>query len=235
MHESLLKLTILVIEDEAPVRKFLRATLETQDYRVVEAICAEDGLRQATLGHPDLIILDLVLPDMDGLQVTRRLREWTATPIIVVSACGKELDKVAALDAGADDYLTKPFGVGELFARIRVALRRVARTKQGTGEPDFDVGRLHVDLSTRQVSVAGELVHLTPNEFRLLATLVKNAGKVLTHHQLLREVWGPQFSDSTHYLRVYMNQLRQKLEEDPTQPAYLLTEPGVGYRLASEE
>jgi two-component system KDP operon response regulator KdpE len=224
--------TILIIEDEPPLQKFLRVTLESQNYRVIAAIKAEDGLRQAAVGQPDMIILDLGLPDLDGVEVTRRLREWTLIPIVVVSARGKEQDKVVALDAGADDYLTKPFGVAELLARVRVALRRAAANHE-TGEPLFQHDDLRVDLARREVTIGGQAVHLTPNEFRLLATLVKNAGKVLTHRQLLHEVWGPDAGDETHYVRVYMNQLRQKLESDAARPRYLLTETGVGYRLAS--
>ena len=226
--------TILVIEDEPPLQKFLRVTLESQNYNVIEATRGEEGLRHAAVGQPDLVILDLGLPDIDGLEVTRRLREWATFPIIVVSARGKELDKVAALDAGADDYLTKPFGVGELLARVRVAMRHAASTKQPGGDPVFEMGDLKVDLARREVHTAGKLVHLTPNEFRLLAVLVKNAGMVMTHRQLLREVWGPGSGEETHYVRVYMNQLRQKLEADPARPKYLLTETGVGYRLAAE-
>lgn len=226
--------TILVIEDEPPLQKFLRVTLEAQNYHVILATRGEEGLRHAATSMPDMIILDLGLPDLDGLEVAKRLREWSAIPILIVSARGKEQDKVAALDAGADDYLTKPFGVGELLARVRVAFRHLAAAKQDTGEPTFNVGGLHVDLARREVSVDGRAVHLTPNEFRLLAVLVKNAGKVLTHRQLLKEVWGSGSGDQTHYLRVYMNQLREKLESDPARPRYLLTETGVGYRLRDE-
>ena len=227
--------TILVIEDEPPVKKFLRVTLESQNYALIEASRGEEGMRHAAVSQPDLIILDLGLPDMDGLEVTRRLREWTAIPIIVVSARGKEQDKVAALDAGADDYLTKPFGVGELLARLRVALRHRATVNQDTGDPIFQTGGLKIDLARREVTVDGALVHLTPNEFKLLTVLAKNSGRVLTHRQLLREVWGPGSGEETHYLRVYMNQLRQKLERDPTRPRYLVTEAGVGYRLSDAE
>ena len=221
--------TILVIEDEPPLQKFLRVTLESQDYAVAAAASGEEGLRRAAVAQPDLIILDLGLPDVDGVEVTRRLREWSRVPVIVVSARGKEQDKVLALDAGADDYLTKPFGVGELLARVRVALRRTAGNAE-TGELVYEVGHLRVDLSRREVSAAGKPVHLTRNEFRLLSVLVKSAGRVLTHRQLLREVWGPGAAEETHYLRVYMNQLRQKLEADPARPQYLRTETGVGYR-----
>ena len=228
-----LKPTILVIEDEPPLRRFLRVTLESQNYKVIEATRGEEGLRHASVGQPELVILDLGLPDIDGIEVTRRLRAWTSTPIIVISARGKEQDKVGALDAGADDYLTKPFGVGELLARLRVALRHLAAADQDSGNPVFQVGDLKVDLARREVSVAGAAVRLTPNEFRLMAVLVKNAGRVLVHSQLLREVWGPGSADDTHYLRVYMNQLRQKIEPNPSRPKYLITEPGVGYRLTS--
>jgi len=226
---------VLVIEDERPLQKFLRVTLESQNYAVVEAARGEEGLRHAAMSRPDLVILDLGLPDIDGLEVTRRLREWSAVPIIVVSARGKEQDKVVALDAGADDYLTKPFGAGELLARVRVALRHAASANPATGTPVFAVGELQVDLLRRQVLARGEEVHLTPNEFKLLAALVKHAGMVVTHQQLLKEVWGLGSTEQSHYVRVYMNQLRQKLESDPARPAYLLTEPGVGYRLRVDD
>jgi two-component system KDP operon response regulator KdpE len=223
-----------VIEDEAPLQKFLGVTLGTQNYRVIEATTGEQGLRHAAMDRPDLVILDLGLPDVDGVQVARRLREWSAVPIIVVSARGKEQDKVVALDAGADDYLTKPFGVAELLARVRVALRRVDAANPQTGEPVFAVGELRVDLARREVCVAGKPIHLTPNEFKLLSVLIKHAGRVLTHRMLLNEVWGPGSGSEPHYLRVYMNQLRQKLEHDAARPKYLLTEPGVGYRLLGD-
>jgi two-component system KDP operon response regulator KdpE len=226
--------TILVIEDEPPIRKFLRVTLSSQGYQVVEAETGKLAIIHATSRHPDLIVLDLGLPDMDGVDLTRQLREWSKVPIIVVSARGKEQDKISALDAGADDYLTKPFGVGELLARVRVALRHASQSKVDDGEPTFQVGELVVDLLHRQVTLAGEEVHLTPNEYRLLAVLVKHAGMVMTHQQLLGEVWGPGSSQEHHYVRVYMNQLRQKLEADPSRPKYLLTETGVGYRLTTE-
>jgi two-component system KDP operon response regulator KdpE len=229
-----LKPTILVIEDEPSLQKFLRVTLESQNYSVIEATRGEEGLRHASVAQPDLIILDLGLPDVDGIEVTRRLRSWSAIPIIIVSARGKEQDKVAALDAGADDYLTKPFGVGELLARLRVTMRHLSAAKPDTGNSVFEVGDLRVDLGRREISVGGETVRLTRNEFRLLGVLVKNPGRVMTHRQLLREVWGPGSVEENHYLRVYMNQLRQKLEADPARPKYLLTEPGVGYRLVSE-
>lgn len=229
-----LRPTILIIEDEPALQRFLRVTLEAQNFKVIVAPAGEQGLRHVSTAGPDLIILDLGLPDMDGVEVTRKLREWSAIPIIVVSARGKEQDKVVALDAGADDYLTKPFGVSELLARVRVVLRHLATANKDTGEPVFESGGLRVDLGRREVSVDQKPVHLTPNEFKLLSVLVKNAGRVLTHKQLLRDVWGPGSAEENHYLRVYMNQLRQKLEADAAQPKYLLTEPGVGYRLASE-
>ncbi len=224
---------VLLIEDEPQMRRFLRAALGTQDYELVEAPTAREGLAQAASRVPDLILLDLGLPDGDGLEVTRQLREWSRAPIIVISARGQERDKVAALDAGADDYLTKPFGVEELLARMRVALRHAARGAEDEG-PVYEGGALRVDLARRQVFRAGEEVHLTPNEYKLLATLVRHAGKVLTHRHLLKEVWGLNAINQTHYLRVYVTQLRHKLEADPTQPRLLLTEPGVGYRLRAE-
>jgi two-component system KDP operon response regulator KdpE len=225
---------VLVIEDEAQIRKFLRASLTAHGYRLDEAETGKQGLLQAALKPPEIVILDLGLPDMDGLDVTRELRTWSAVPIVVLSARGQEQDKVAALDAGADDYLTKPFSVVELAARLRVALRHVARTKGGETESVFQVGDLRVDLGNRLVSIRGETVHLTPTEYRLLTTFVAHAGKVLTHQTLLKEVWGPADVNEVQYLRVYMAQLRQKLEANPTQPRFLLTEPGVGYRLAAE-
>ncbi len=224
---------VLLIEDEPQMRRFLRASLESHDYRLVEAATAREGLTQTTGRNPDVILLDLGLPDGDGIDLTRRIREWSATPIIVISARGKEQDKIAALDAGADDYLTKPFGVGELLARLRVALRHAA-TVGGAGEPVFTVGDLRVDLDARRVTVGGEEIHCTPTEYKLLTTLVRHAGKVLTHRYLLKEVWGPNVTEHTHYLRVYMTQLRHKIESDPARPRYLLTEAGVGYRLKME-
>lgn len=220
---------ILLIEDEEPMRRFLRASLRAHGYQVYESETARDGLAQAAARNPDLILLDLGLPDLDGLTVTEELRVWAKMPIIVLSARGQEDDKVRALDAGADDYLTKPFGVSELMARIRVALRHAAAT--ASGDSIFSVDNLKVDLGRRQVFRNGAEVHLTPIEYKLLATLIKHAGKVVTHRQLLREVWGPNSSDQTQYLRVYMGQLRHKLEQNPSRPVYLTTEPGVGYRL----
>jgi two-component system KDP operon response regulator KdpE len=224
---------VLVIEDEPPIRRFLRPTLTSQGYRVVEAETGEDGLIQAATRQPDLVILDLGLPDVDGLQVIRRLREWTAVPIIVLSARGAEADKVAALDAGADDYVAKPFAAGELLARARVALRHATQGRE-SGEAEFVRGDLRVDLARRRVWLRDAEVRLTPIEYRLLAVLVRHAGKVLTHRQLLQEVWGPGQVEQTHYLRVYMANLRRKLETDPARPRFLRTEPGVGYRLLSE-
>jgi two-component system, OmpR family, KDP operon response regulator KdpE len=224
---------VLVIEDDSQMRRFLRASLSGNGYQVVEAETGAEGVLQASARNPDVVLLDLGLPDLDGLVVTQRLRAWATTPIIVISARGKEEDKINALDAGADDYLTKPFGVGELLARIRVALRNAARADSGLSE--FSVGDLKVDLVRRQVVVRDKEVHLTPIEYKLLAALVKHAGSVVTHRQLLREVWGPNSSDQTQYLRVYMGHLRHKLEQNPSRPQYLTTEPGVGYRLRLPE
>jgi len=225
---------VLVIEDDAQIRRFLRVTLGNHGYRLFEATTGEAGLLEAATRQPDIVILDLGLPDIDGLDVIRRLREWTPLPIVVLSARGQERNKIAALDAGADDYVSKPFGVGELLARMRAALRHAARGLDDAGESTCTLGDMHVDLAKRQVSVAGQQVHLTPIEYRLLTTLIRYAGKVLTHRQLLIEVWGPPYADQAHYLRVYMAQLRRKLEKDPARPRYLLTEPGVGYRLAAD-
>ncbi|SRR5258706_5050680 len=225
---------ILIIEDDHQIRRFLRATLNTHGYQVDEATTGQEGIRQATTQHPDLIILDLGLPDMDGLEVARQLREWTTTPIIVVSAKEQERDKVAALDIGVDDYITKPFGTDELLARIRVALRHALAVMQGKDEPIFVVGDLKVDLPHRQVYLADEKVHLSPTEYKLLTTLVRNAGKVVTGKQLLKEVWGSAYTNEGPYLRLYMAKLRHKLEKDPTEPRYLITEPGIGYRLLIE-
>lgn len=225
---------VLLIEDEAQIRRFLRATLTAHGYRLIETVTGQGGLDEAARQLPDLIILDLGLPDMDGLEVLRRLREWPQTPVVVLSARGQEQDKVAALDIGADDYLTKPFGVGELAARLRVALRHAERATSEAAPPVFEVGALRVALAHRQVFVDGEEVHLTPTEYNLLAVLVRHAGKVLTHRQLLREVWGPAYTTEKHYLRIYMGQLRHKLEPDPARPRYLHTEQGVGYRLVDE-
>jgi two-component system, OmpR family, KDP operon response regulator KdpE len=225
---------ILLIEDEPQMRRFLRTALTAHDYRLVEAVTAKEGLAQAAARNPDVILLDLGLPDRDGLEVTRELREWTGTPIIVLSARGREQDKVAALDVGADDYLTKPFGVEELLARMRVALRHAALPPGEAPEPIYESGGLRMDLAERRVWRNGEEVHLTPTEYKLLATLVRHAGKVLTHRQLLKEVWGTNYLNQSHYVRVYLAQLRQKIEPDPARPRLLLTEPGVGYRLRAD-
>ncbi len=226
--------TVLLIEDDPQIRRFLRATLPAHGYRLVEAETGEGGLVQAATRTPEVVLLDLGLPDVDGLEVTRRIREWSAVPIVVLSARGLERDKVAALDAGADDYLTKPFGVEELLARLRVALRHASRVDGGQSGPVFATDALEVDLSARRVRMAGQEVHLTPTEFKLLAVLVKHAGKVVTQRQLLIEVWGPGAAGNAHYLRVQMHGLRHKLEETPARPRYLITEPGVGYRLREE-
>jgi two-component system KDP operon response regulator KdpE len=222
---------ILVVEDEPQMQKFVRMSLAAEGYRVVEASKGQEGIDLARTHNPDLVLLDLGLPDMDGTDVTKALREWSAKPIIVISARGQEEDKIRALDAGADDYLTKPFATGELMARIRVALRRTVHAGQDRPEARLSVGELQIDLDKRQVFVAGQEIHLTPNEYKLLSVLMKNAGRVLTHRQLLKEVWGPAYATQTQYLRVYMVQLRHKLERDSARPEYLLTEPGIGYRL----
>jgi len=225
---------ILVVEDEPHMRRFLRTTLRANGYHVVEAATAREGLMQAGGRNPDLVLLDLGLPDRDGREVTRELRRATRAPIIVVSARGQEHEKVALLDLGADDYLTKPFGAAELLARIRVALRHSAQPPDALEEPVFLAGGIMVDAIRRQVIRDGEEIHLTPTEYKLLATLVRQVGRVLTHRQLLQEVWGANYTGQTHYLRVYMAQLRHKLEADPTRPRLLITEPGIGYRLREE-
>lgn len=223
--------SIIVIEDEAQIRRFLRTTLASEGYQVIEAETGKQGLTEAATRKPDLIILDLGLPDTDGVEVVKGLREWSSVPIIILSARSQEGDKISALDAGADDYLVKPFGVGELLARIRVALRHVS-SALNSEEGSFTVGGLVVDMIHRKVTVNGAEVHLTPIEYRLLTVLVKHAGKVLTHRLLLNEVWGPNYVERAHYLRIYMGNLRHKLEKDPARPRFLLTEVGVGYRLA---
>jgi two-component system, OmpR family, KDP operon response regulator KdpE len=228
-----MKPLILITEDDPQIRRFLRATLAAEGYLFHEAVTAEDGLAQAAARCPDLVLLDLGLPDLDGLEVIRRVRESSQTPIVVLSARGQEKDKIAALDLGADDYVEKPFAVGELLARIRAALRRsTAIVQDGTV---FRFGRVEVDPEKRTVRVDGEETHLTPNEYRLLQVLIKYPGKVLTQRQLLNEVWGPNHLDQAQYLRVYIAQLRRKLEADPARPRHLQTEPGVGYRLIVDE
>ena len=224
---------ILLVEDEPQMRRFLRVSLEGSGYRYLEAGTGQEGLSLAAQHRPDAILLDLGLPDMDGLDLVSRLREWSQTPVIVISARGQESDKVDALDAGADDYLTKPFGTRELLARVRVALRHAG--PDVVEEPVFVLGRWRVDLAKRQVLVDGQEVHLTPLEYSLFTTLIRHAGKVVTQRQLLKEVWGGAAGAQPLYLRVYMTQLRHKLEEEPSRPRYLKTEPGVGYRLFIEE
>ena len=233
-HEPSTGPTVVVIEDEPQIRRFLRAALVSQGYRFHEAATGREGLSEAATRQPDVIILDLGLPDLDGLEIIRRVREWTTVPIIVLSARDQEGDKIKALDLGADDYVSKPFGVGELLARMRAALRHAAIASQQRSEPVFTLGALQVDLMRRRVSVSGTEVHLTPIEYKLLTTLVRHAGNVVTHRQLLKEVWGPTYEDQAHYLRVFMLQLRRKLEADPARPRYLRTEPGVGYRLDAD-
>ncbi len=221
--------TILVVEDEPEIRRFLRAALTAEDYRVVESASGRRGAIDAGTHRPDLAIVDLGLPDVDGMEVIRGIRQWSSMPVLVLSARAQERSKIEALDAGADDYVTKPFTVGELLARVRVALRH--RSGPRPGERVLRLGACAVDLDARAVERDGEAVHLTPVEFRLLALLAQHAGMVVTHRHLLREVWGPTHEQDTHYLRVYMKQLREKLEADPVRPRYLLTESGVGYRL----
>jgi len=223
---------ILVIEDEQPIRRLLNASLSHAGYRVSEAVSGADGLRAASAQPPDLIILDLGLPDLDGQEVLKRLREWYTSPIIIVSARDQEQQKIAALDHGADDYVTKPFGIGELLARIRTALRHAHRV--GPEATVYNIGDLRVDLASRLVYRQDREVHLTPLEYKLLMTMLKHAGKVLTHQFLLREVWGPHDAHENHYVRVFVASLRRKLEDLPARPRYILTEQGVGYRFAAE-
>ena len=221
---------VLVVDDELQIRRFLRIALEANGYRVFETATGSEAIREAARLRPDLVILDMGLPDMDGLDVLRRLREWTTTPTIILSVRDSDRDKVAALDTGADDYLTKPFSLDELLARMRVAQRHA---QPGERSSVFVAGSVSVDLAHRQVTRHGEAVRLTPTEYALLRLLIQHAGRVLTHRQILKEVWGPDYADETHYLRVYFAQLRQKLEDDPARPQLILTEPGVGYRLAA--
>jgi two-component system KDP operon response regulator KdpE len=228
-HEAMqTEVRVLVVDDEPAIRRFLRVSLAAHGYVIFEADSGEAAMVVAATNRPDLIILDLGLPDLNGVEVTRRLREWTRIPIIILSVRGQEADKIAAFDAGADDYVVKPFGVGELLARMRVALRHV--TPAGD-DPVFVVDELVIDRARREVKVAGREMQLTPTEYGLLCALAAHAGKVLTHRQLLRELWGPGYEQETHMLRVNISNLRRKLEPDPTRPHYIRTEPGVGYRL----
>ncbi|MCP4363309.1 MAG: response regulator [Chloroflexi bacterium] len=222
---------VLVIDDERAIRRFLRASLVAHGYTIFEAANGQEGIVAVVTHRPDLIILDLGLPDIDGFEVTQRLREWTQTPIIILSVQEQETDKIAALDAGADDYLTKPFGVGELMARLRVALRH---TNQSSDEPVFTSGELTIDLTRRLVQISDEAIQLTPTEYDLLKLMVTHAGKVLTHQQILRQVWGIGYGNDLHLLRVNISNLRRKIEPDPARPIHILTEPGVGYRLRTE-
>jgi two-component system KDP operon response regulator KdpE len=227
-----MKPLVLMIEDDPQIRRFLRAALAAEDYQFHEALTAEEGIAQAAARQPDLVLLDLGLPDRDGLDVIRGIRLWSQMPIVVLSARGQEKDKIAALDLGADDYVAKPFAVGELLARIRAALRRAAPVAADGADTVIRFGDVQADFEKRVISVAGEEVHLTPNEYKLLQVLIKHAGRVVTQRQLLNEVWGPQHTEQSQYLRVYVAQLRRKLERDPARPRYLQTEPGVGYRLS---
>ena len=225
---------VLVIDDEEPIRKFLRRGLESQGYRCLDASTGEEGITHAATQSPDVILLDLGLPDVDGLKVAERIREWSSVPIIVLTARGQEHEKIQALDGGADDYVTKPFSMPELLARMRVTLRRRARAGSGEEESVIEHGLLRIDLGRRRVTLGGNPVVLTRIEYQLLTTLARHAGRVLTHAFLLKEVWGPTYTSQHHYLRVYMAQLRQKLEPDPARPRLLLTETGVGYRMADD-
>jgi two-component system, OmpR family, KDP operon response regulator KdpE len=221
---------ILLIEDDVQMRRFLRIAIENEQYRLLEADTAKAGLTIAASWNPVIVLLDLGLPDMEGIEVIKRLREWSKVPVIIISARDQEHDKVRALDAGADDYLTKPFGVGELLARIRVAIRHKMFRESGQEECEFVAENLHIDYSRRQVFLDNVEIHLTPIEYRLLTVLTQHAGKVLTHRQLLKEVWGPSHVDQSQYLRVYMTQLRHKIEKEPARPRFLINEPGIGYR-----
>lgn len=224
--------SILIIEDEQPIRRFLKASLTNEGYRVTEAAAGEEGLRIAGHQPPDLVVLDLGLPDLDGQVVLRRLREWLTAPVIILSVRDQEQQKIDALDHGADDYVTKPFGIGELLARMRTALRHAHAVAPTSSL--LSIGELRVDLSARLVFRREEEIHLTPLEYKLFVTMLKHSGKVLTHRFLLKEVWGPHDTHETHYLRVFVASLRRKLEDDPARPRYLLTEQGVGYRFAAE-
>jgi two-component system KDP operon response regulator KdpE len=221
---------ILLIEDEVQMRRFLRVAIESEQYRMLEADTAKDGLAKVAAWNPDVLLLDLGLPDMDGIEVIKKIREWSKVPIIIISAREQENDKIRALDSGADDYLTKPFGVRELLARIRVSIRHKRLQQSGQNEVEFIADDLRVDYSRRQVFLDNNEIHLTPIEYRLIAFLTHHAGKVLTHRQLLKEVWGPSHVEQSQYLRVYMTQLRHKIEKNPARPKFLINEPGVGYR-----
>ncbi len=223
---------VLVVDDETSIRRYLRAALSAQGFTVYEAVNGQEAINAVLANHPDIIILDLGLPDFDGIEVTRRLREWSQTPIIILSVREAENDKIAALDAGADDYLTKPFGNGELMARMRVAFRRMTSKPD---DPVLQVGELKMDVSHRLVTRGENQISLTPIEYEILRLLLQNAGKVLTHRQLLRQVWGTGYESEMHILRVNISNLRRKIEPDPSRPLYLLTEPGVGYRLRADE
>ncbi len=226
--------TILVVEDELPIRRFLRPSIEAAGWRLVEAGTAAAGILEAAQARPDVIVLDLGLPDADGIEVVRRVREWSALPIIILSARGQEADKVTALDSGADDYVQKPFSVAELIARIRVALRHALSLAQPGGDSAIVAGDVVIDLARRVVTRGGAEVHLTPIEYKLLTALARHAGLVMTHRQLLKEVWGPGHGNESHYLRIFVRQIRQKLEPNPTQPRHILTEVGVGYRFVAD-
>jgi two-component system KDP operon response regulator KdpE len=227
-----LKPTVLVVDDELQIRRLVRVCLEANGYRVLEAATGQEGITEAAQRKPDVVLLDLGLPDMDGVTVLKRLREWSRVPVVVLSVRDREEDKIAALDNGADDYVTKPFGTGELLARLRVAQRHAAPAPEVS---IYRSGTLEVDLTARLVKVEDKEVKLTATEYALLRLFVQHAGKVLTHHQILREVWGPTYIEQTHYLRVYIAHLREKLEAQPSRPTLLLTEPGIGYRLAEKE
>jgi two-component system KDP operon response regulator KdpE len=230
----LLKHTILLIEDDKPIRRFVKPVLESNDFKVIEAVSGGEGLALASSHKPDLILLDLGLPDKDGLEVLRLLRTWTQVPVIILTARGKDSEKVEGLDAGADDYLAKPFDINELMARIRVSLRHLLRMKNQSDETVFEVSKLKVDLAARIVTVKGKEVHLTPNEYNLLTILIRFAGKVVTQKMITKELWGLTESEQANSLRLYVHQLRDKIEIDPALPEYILTEPGVGYRLVCE-
>lgn len=225
---------VLLVDDEPQTRRVLRPVLKGRGFDVVEAENGQQAIKEAAYHNPDIVLLDLGLPDLDGVEVIRRLREWSSVPIIVLSVREREEDKIEALDSGADDYLTKPFGAGELLARIRVARRNKSRTGDAASSAIFSVGALHVDLVRRHVTVNDEEIHLTPTEYQLLTVLIRSAGRVVTHEKLLREVWGAAYAGHTQYLRVFMAQLRRKMEPNKARSSYLSTEPGIGYRLRAD-